>query len=62
MLHVINISTTGFMVKGEVALQRGERLTIRLKRIGRDRGIPRLERQHPAGLSSSSASCAVTIS
>jgi hypothetical protein len=35
MLHVINISTTGFMVKGEVALQRGERLTIRLNHIGR---------------------------
>ncbi|MBU6395966.1 MAG: PilZ domain-containing protein [Sphingomonadales bacterium] len=35
MLHVINISTTGFMVKGEVALQRGERITIRLHHIGR---------------------------
>ena len=35
MLHVINVSTTGFMVKGEVALQRGERITIRLQHIGR---------------------------
>jgi hypothetical protein len=35
MLHVINISTTGFMVQGEVALQRGERITIRLQHIGR---------------------------
>lgn len=35
MLHVINISTTGFMVKGDVALQRGERITIRLHHIGR---------------------------
>jgi len=35
MLHVINISTTGFMVKGELSLQRGERITIRLQHIGR---------------------------
>ena len=35
MLHVTNLSTTGFMVKGEVALQRGERITIRLQHIGR---------------------------
>ena len=35
MLHVSNVSTTGFMVKGEVALQRGERITIRLHHIGR---------------------------
>ena len=35
MLHVINLSTTGFMVRGEVALERGERITIRLNHIGR---------------------------
>ncbi len=34
MLHVINLSTTGFMVRGDVALQRGERITIRLNHIG----------------------------
>ena len=35
MLHVINISTTGFMVRGEVPLERGERITIRLQHVGR---------------------------
>jgi hypothetical protein len=35
MLHVINLSTTGFMVRGEVPLERGERITIRLQHIGR---------------------------
>ncbi len=35
LLHVINLSTTGFMVRGEVALERGERITIRLNHIGR---------------------------
>lgn len=35
MLHVINLSTTGFMARGEVPLQRGERITIRLQHIGR---------------------------
>lgn len=34
-LNVINISTTGFMVRGEVGLGRGERITIRLNQIGR---------------------------
>jgi flagellar hook-associated protein FlgK len=33
--NIANVSTTGFMVKGEVALQRGERITIRLHHIGR---------------------------
>ncbi|MFM9936060.1 MAG: PilZ domain-containing protein [Novosphingobium sp.] len=35
MLHVINLSTTGFMARGDVPLQRGERITIRLQHIGR---------------------------
>ena len=35
MLNLINVSTTGFMVRGELALNRGERLTIRLPHIGR---------------------------
>lgn len=34
-LHVVNLSTMGFMVRGEMALQRGERITIRLNHIGR---------------------------
>ncbi|WP_295529329.1 PilZ domain-containing protein [Novosphingobium sp. Chol11] len=34
-LNVINISTTGFMVRGEIALGRGERITVRLSQIGR---------------------------
>jgi hypothetical protein len=34
MLNVINLSTMGFMVRGEVALPRGERITIRLQHIG----------------------------
>lgn len=33
MLHVVNLSRTGFMVHGEVALQPRERITIRLNRI-----------------------------
>jgi hypothetical protein len=35
MLHVINVSTTGFMVRGDLSLERGERITIRLQHIGR---------------------------
>ena len=35
MLHVINVSTTGFMVRGELSLERGERVTVRLQHIGR---------------------------
>ncbi len=35
MLHLINVSTNGFMVRGELSLARGERLTIRLPQIGR---------------------------
>jgi hypothetical protein len=35
MLNVINLSTTGFMARGDVALERGERITIRLQHIGR---------------------------
>lgn len=34
-LHITNISAHGFMIQGTVALQRGERLTIRLPEIGR---------------------------
>ena len=36
-LHVVNLSMTGFMARGETGLQRGERITIRLnytRRIG----------------------------
>jgi hypothetical protein len=35
MLNLINVSTTGFMVRGPLDLDRGERLTIRLPHIGR---------------------------
>ncbi|MDE2561660.1 MAG: PilZ domain-containing protein [Sphingomonadales bacterium] len=35
MLHVINISTNGFMVQNPLDLGRGERLTIRLPVVGR---------------------------
>ncbi len=35
LLNVINISTTGYMVRGEPVLGRGERVTIRLPQIGR---------------------------
>lgn len=35
MLHIANISTTGFMINGAIELGRGERLTIRLPQIGR---------------------------
>lgn len=35
MLHIVNISTNGFMVQNHLELGRGERLTIRLPVIGR---------------------------
>ena len=35
MLNLINVSTTGFMIRGTIDLSRGERLTIRLPHIGR---------------------------
>ena len=35
MLNLINVSTTGFMIRGSVELSRGERLTIRLPHVGR---------------------------
>lgn len=34
-MHIVNISAHGFMIKGSVDLQRGERVTIRLPEIGR---------------------------
>ncbi len=34
-LHVVNISAHGFMVDGDVQLVRGERVIIRLPKIGR---------------------------
>ncbi len=34
-LHIVNISAHGFMAEGEIALGRGERLTIRLPVVGR---------------------------
>jgi hypothetical protein len=34
-LHIVNISAHGFMAHGELPLSRGERLIIRLPRIGR---------------------------
>ena len=33
-LHVINVSAHGFMAQGEMEMQRGERVTIRLPEIG----------------------------
>lgn len=35
MLHVVNLSAHGFMIKGELQIGRGERVTIRLPEIGR---------------------------
>ena len=35
MLHVVNISANGFMTSGELSLERGERVTIRLPAVGR---------------------------
>ncbi|MCJ2181867.1 PilZ domain-containing protein [Novosphingobium sp. 1949] len=34
-LHIVNISAQGFMAQGDVALERGERLVMRLPVIGR---------------------------
>jgi hypothetical protein len=34
-LHIVNISAHGFMAHGEQALSRGERIVIRLPRVGR---------------------------
>ena len=35
LLHVVNISANGFMTHGELGMDRGERLTIRLPEVGR---------------------------
>ena len=35
MLHVVNISANGFMVQGDLGMERGERVTIRLPDVGR---------------------------
>jgi hypothetical protein len=35
MLHITNISTTGFMAEGPEVVGRGERITIRLPQVGR---------------------------
>lgn len=34
-LHVINLSAHGFMTNGELGLERGERVIIRLPQVGR---------------------------
>lgn len=34
-LHIVNLSAQGFMASGEVALERGERVVMRLPIIGR---------------------------
>lgn len=34
-LHIVNLSAQGFMTEGEVGLERGERLVMRLPVIGR---------------------------
>ncbi|MBN8483431.1 MAG: PilZ domain-containing protein [Sphingomonadales bacterium] len=34
-MHIVNISAHGFMVEGELGLERGERVTIRLPEVGR---------------------------
>ncbi|MBT0669006.1 PilZ domain-containing protein [Novosphingobium profundi] len=34
-LHIVNISAQGFMAQGELGLERGERLVMRLPVIGR---------------------------
>jgi len=34
-LHIVNISAHGFMTEGELALERGERVVIRLPQVGR---------------------------
>ncbi len=33
-MHIVNISAHGFMVEGELDLQRGERVVIRLPEVG----------------------------
>lgn len=33
--HIVNISANGFMTEGEMPLQKGERITVRLPVIGR---------------------------
>jgi hypothetical protein len=35
LLHIANLSAHGFMIEGELAIARGERITIRLPHIGR---------------------------
>lgn len=35
LLHIANISPSGFMIRGEVDLGKGERITVRLPAIGR---------------------------
>ena len=35
VLHVVNVSAQGFMIQGEVALERGERIEVQLPVIGR---------------------------
>ncbi|PNU04884.1 PilZ domain-containing protein [Novosphingobium guangzhouense] len=34
-LHIVNISAQGFMVQGDITLERGERLVMRLPVVGR---------------------------
>lgn len=34
-LHIVNISAHGFMVQGALPFQRGERIVIRLPKVGR---------------------------
>ncbi|MBW8783115.1 MAG: PilZ domain-containing protein [Novosphingobium sp.] len=34
-LHIVNLSAHGFMVQGAIAFGRGERVSVRLPRIGR---------------------------
>ena len=47
MLNIVNISTTGFMVRDTLDLGRGERVTIRLPQIGRI-GVTKLSEPPPA--------------
>ena len=35
VLHIVNISATGFMIRGDLALGKGERVTVRLPALGR---------------------------
>ncbi|AXB80702.1 PilZ domain-containing protein [Novosphingobium sp. P6W] len=35
VLHVVNVSAQGFMIRGELALERGERIEVQLPLIGR---------------------------